>query len=215
MVTTKKVDLKRELPELYSATRRPGLVEVPELAFLMIDGHGDPNRAPEYAQAVEAIYTVAYTAKFIVKRSLDGIDVAVMPLEGLWWTPDYSTFTTDDKSAWDWTMMIAQPEQVTPEVVEQARAKAAGRKALAAIDRVRRETFREGRAAQVMHIGPYAAEGPTIQSLHAFIAENGYERAGKHHEIYLRDPRRSAPEKMRTIVRQPVTPAPTMPAGGA
>jgi hypothetical protein len=215
MVTTKKVDQKRELPELYSAARRPGLVEVPELAFLMIDGHGDPNRAPEYAQAVEAIYTVAYTAKFIVKRSLDGIDVAVMPLEGLWWTPDYSTFTTDDKSAWDWTMMIAQPEQVTPEVVEQARAKAAGRKALAAIDRVRRETFREGRAAQVMHIGPYAAEGPTIQSLHAFIAENGYERAGKHHEIYLRDPRRSAPEKMRTIVRQPVTPAPTMPAGGA
>jgi hypothetical protein len=215
MVTTKKVDLKRELPELYSAARRPGLVEVPELAFLMIDGHGDPNRAPEYAQAVEAIYTVAYTAKFIVKRSLDGIDVAVMPLEGLWWTPDYSTFTTDDRSAWDWTMMIAQPEQVTPEVVEQARAKAAGRKALAAIDRVRRETFREGRAAQVMHIGPYAAEGPTIQSLHAFIAENGYERAGKHHEIYLRDPRRSAPEKMRTIVRQPVTPAPTMPAGGA
>ena len=124
MVTT-KVDLKRELPELYSAARRPGLVEVPELAFLMIDGHGDPNRAPEYAQAVEAIYAVAYTAKFIVKRAPDGIDFTVMPLEGLWWTPDYSTFTTDDKSAWDWTMMIAQPEQVTAEVVEQARAKAA------------------------------------------------------------------------------------------
>ena len=208
MVTT-KVDLKRELPELYSAARRPGLVEVPELAFLMIDGHGDPNTASEYAQAVEAIYTVAYTTRFILKRARDGIDFGVMPLEGLWWTPDMSTFTTDDKSAWDWTMMIAQPEQVTSEVVEQARAKAAGKKALAAIDRVRLERFSEGRAAQVMHIGPYATEGPTIQRLHAFIAEQGCERAGKHHEIYLSDPRRSAPEKMKTIVRQPVTPTPT------
>jgi len=208
MVTT-KVDLKHEQPELYSAARRPGLVEVPELAFLMIDGHGDPNRAPEYAQAVEAIYAIAYTAKFIVKRSPDGIDFAVMPLEGLWWTPDYSTFTTDDKSAWDWTMMIAQPEQVTAEVVEKARANAARKKSLGAIGRVRLELFREGRVAQVMHIGPYATEGPTIQSLHAFIAEKGYERAGKHHEIYLGNPRRSAPEKMKTIVRQPVTPAPS------
>jgi hypothetical protein len=208
MVTT-KVDLKRELLELYSAARRPGLVEVPELAFLMIDGHGDPNRALEYSQAVEAIYAVAYTAKFIVKRAPDGIDFAVMPLEGLWWTPDYSTFTTDDKSAWDWTMMIAQPEQVTAEVVEKARASAARKKSLGAIGRVRLELFREGRVAQVMHIGPYATEGPTIQRLHAFIAEKGYERAGKHHEIYLGNPRRSAPEKMKTIVRQPVTPAPS------
>jgi hypothetical protein len=209
VTVTTKVDLKRELPELYSAARRPGLVEVPELAFLMIDGHGDPNTASEYAQAVEAIYTVAYTTKFILKRARDGIDFGVMPLEGLWWTPDMATFTTDDKSAWDWTMMIAQPEQVTPEVVEQARAKAAGKKALAAIDRVRLERFSEGRAAQVMHIGPYTTEGPTIQRLHAFIAEQGCERAGKHHEIYLSDPRRSAPEKVKTIVRQPVTPTPT------
>jgi hypothetical protein len=209
VTVTTKVDLKRELPELYSAARQPGLVEVPELAFLMIDGHGDPNTASEYAQAVEAIYAVAYTTKFILKRARDGIDFGVMPLEGLWWTPDVSTFTTDDKSAWDWTMMIAQPEQVTSEVVEQAQAKAAGKKALAAIDRVRLERFSEGRAAQVMHIGPYATEGPTIQRLHAFIAEQGCERAGKHHEIYLSDPRRSAPEKMKTIVRQPVTPTPT------
>jgi len=209
VTVTTKVDLKRQLPELYSAARQPGLVEVPELAFLMIDGHGDPNTASEYAQAVEAIYAVAYTTKFILKRARDGIDFGVMPLEGLWWTPDMSTFTTDDKSAWDWTMMIAQPEQVTSEVVEQARAKAAGKKALAAIDRVRLERFSEGRAAQVMHIGPYATEGPTIQRLHAFISEQGCERAGKHHEIYLSDPRRSAPERMKTIVRQPVTPTPT------
>ena len=209
MVTT-KVDLRRELPELYSAARRPSLVDVPELAFLMIDCHGDPNSAPEYAQAVQAIYAVAYSAKFIAKRATpDNVDVAVMPLEGLWWTSDMSRFTTDDKSAWDWTMMIAQPEQVTAEVVEQARAKAAEKKALAAIDRIRLEHFREGRAAQVMHIGPYATEGPTIQSLHMFIAVEGYEPVGKHHEIYLRDPRRSAPEKMKTIVRQPVTPVAT------
>jgi hypothetical protein len=206
---TTRVDLKRELRELYTASRRPGWVEVPELVFLMIDGHADPNTAPEYGEAVRAIYAVAYAAKFVVKRAPDGIDFGVMPLEGLWWTPDMATFTTDDKSAWDWTTMIAQPEQVTPEVVERARAKAAGNKALAAIDRVRLERFREGQAAQVMHIGPYATEGPTIHGLHVFIAEQGYERAGKHHEIYLSDPRRSAPEKMKTIVRQPVTPTPT------
>jgi hypothetical protein len=206
---TTRVDLKRELRELYTASRCPGWVEVPELVFLMIDGHGDPNTAPEYGEAVRAIYAVAYAAKFVVKRAPDGIDFGVMPLEGLWWTPDMATFTTDDKSAWDWTTMIAQPEQVTPEVVERARAKAAGNLALAAIDRVRLERFREGHAAQVMHIGPYATEGPTIHGLHVFIAEQGYERAGKHHEIYLSDPRRSAPEKMKTIVRQPVTPTPT------
>jgi hypothetical protein len=180
------------------------VVEVPELAFLMIDGHGDPNTAPEYAEALEALYAVAYTAKFALKRAPGGIDYAVMPLEGLWWTPDMATFTTADKSAWDWTMMIVQPDPVTAEVVEEARATVARTKGLEAIARVRLERFAEGRAAQVMHVGPFAAEGPTIERLHAFIAERGLGRAGKHHEIYLSDPRRTAPERLRTILRQPV-----------
>ncbi|MGZ8770413.1 MAG: GyrI-like domain-containing protein, partial [Aeromicrobium sp.] len=140
-----------------------------------------------------------------IKRAEGGIDYGVMPLEGLWWVPDMSTFTTADKSAWDWTMMIMQPDQVTPDLLEQARVKAAAKNPLEAISRVRLERFGEGTAAQVMHTGPYATEGPTIQRLHAFIDEQGYERTGKHHEIYLSDPRRAAPEKLKTIVRQPVT----------
>jgi hypothetical protein len=199
-----KIDLKRQMRELYAAAREPTLVDVPELVFIMIDGHGDPNTSPEYSEAIEALYTLAYTAKFAVKRAPEGIDYGVMPLEGLWWTPDMSQFTTAEKSAWDWTMMIMQPDHVTTEVFEDARAKAAEKKPLDAIGRVRLERFAEGPAAQIMHIGPYAAEGPTIQRLHAFIAEQGCERSGKHHEIYLSDPRRSAPEKLRTIVRQPI-----------
>ena len=113
-----RMDLKRELKELYSAGYEPVLVDVPELAFLMIDGHGDPNTAPEYGLAIEALYSVAYTAKFTVKRAPGGVDFGVMPLEGLWWANDMSTFSSDDKSAWEWTVMIAQPDMVTPEVVE-------------------------------------------------------------------------------------------------
>jgi hypothetical protein len=201
------IDLRRELSALYSATREPAFVDVPELSFLMIDGHGDPNTAPAYAEAVQALYSVAYTIRFALKRRPDPVDAPVMPLEGLWWTPDMATFSTEDKSAWDWTMMIVVPRQVTGEVVEETRAAAARKHPLAALDRVRLERFAEGRCAQVLHVGPYSAEGPTIAGLHAFIAANGCTLSGKHHEIYLGDPRRAAPERLRTIVRQPVGPA--------
>ncbi|MGZ4556484.1 MAG: GyrI-like domain-containing protein [Mycobacteriaceae bacterium] len=200
----KRIDYKRELPELYAPGGEPAIVNVPRLAYLMIDGHGDPNTAPEYTEAVEALYAVAYAAKFAVKRAPDGIDYGGMPLEGLWWTPDISEFTTQDKSAWDWTMMIMQPDQVTTVVFDDARTKATKKKSLDAISRVRLERLTEGLAAQIRHVGTYDAEGPTIERLHAFITEQGYERAGKHHEIYLSDPRRAAPEKMKTILRQPV-----------
>ncbi|WP_332666169.1 GyrI-like domain-containing protein [Aeromicrobium sp.] len=200
-----KVDLKREFDALYTAGREPALVDVPELPFLSIDGHGDPNTAPEYAEAVQAIYQVAYTLKFTLKRAEDGIDYGVMPLEGLWWVPDMTTFSTSDKSDWDWTMMILQPSVVTEPMVEQAKESAASKHPSAAIARVRLERFEEGEAAQVMHIGPYADEGPTIARLHAFIDQAGLDLSGKHHEIYLGDPRRAAPEKLRTIIRQPVS----------
>ncbi len=205
MPETTKIDYKRELSELYRAGRTPAVVEVPELAFLMIDGHGDPNTAVEYREAIEALYTIAYTAKFAVKRGPAGVDFGVMPLEGLWWTEDMSTFSTAKKSDWDWTMMIMQPEQVSRAVFEQARESAESKKPeLAAIGDVRLERFAEGPAAQVMHVGPFSTEGPTIERLHAFIAEQGYERRGKHHELYMSDPRRCAPEKLKTIVRQPI-----------
>lgn len=198
------IDLRRELSALYTAQRVPAFVDVPELSFLMVDGHGDPNTDPAYADAVQALYSLAYTIRFALKRRPDAVDAPVMPLEGLWWTPDMATFSADDKSQWDWTMMIVVPEQVTAEVVEDARVAAARKRPLPALDKVRLQRFAEGRCAQVLHVGPYSTEGPTIAALHAFIAAEGCRLSGKHHEIYLGDPRRAAPAKLRTIVRQPV-----------
>jgi hypothetical protein len=131
-----------------------------------------------------------------------------MPLEGLWWTPDMSEFSLEDKDRWLWTMIIAQPPEVTTAIFEQARTQAQRKKSSPALARLRLEEFHEGLAAQIMHLGPYAAEGPTIARLHAFIHEQGYAfdgRQQKHHEIYLSDPGRTAPEKIKTVIRQPMT----------
>lgn len=199
-----KQDWKKELKSLYAPSSRPTVVDVPAMRFLMLDGHGDPNTEPRYREAVEALYSLAYTVKFAV-RAESGIDFAVYPLEGLWWTPDMREFTTQRKADWDWTMMIAQPEPVTSALVEEARAKAIAKKGLALLGEVRFEEFAEGRCAQVLHTGPFADEGPVIAGLHAFIRDRAGELAGKHHEIYLSDPRRTAPEKLRTVIRQPFT----------
>jgi hypothetical protein len=198
-----KLDAKRELGELYSPRREPALVEVPELAYLMVDGRGDPN-GPAYAAAIGALYAVAYTIKFTVKRAPGGVDFGVMPLEGLWWADDPAAFARARRDDWMWTAMILQPGVVTVETVEAAREAAAAKRSLPALPGLRFESFREGLAAQVLHLGPYADEGPGIERLHAFIAEHGYRLAGKHHEIYLSDPRRTAPERLRTVLRQPV-----------
>jgi hypothetical protein len=207
MSTAMKVDYRRELRSLYAPGSAPTIVEVPGLAYLMADGHGDPNTAPEFGEAIEALFAVAYAAKVAVKRAPEGIDYGVMPLEGLFWTSDPSTFTSVDRSAWDWTLMIMQSGLVTAEVFAEAQATARKRKSLEVIDRMRFKRFAEGLAAQVLHIGPYGAEWSTIERLHAFIAEQRYERTGKHHEVYLSDPRRAAPEKLKTIIRQPIAAA--------
>jgi hypothetical protein len=204
MTTT--IDLRRRLKGLYTAKAAPALVDVPELGYLMIDGRGDPNTSPEYAAAVQALYSVAYTIRFALKRRADPVDAPVMPLEGLWWLPDMRTFSVDDKSGWLWTMLILQSEHTTEDLVAEARESAGRRKGLPAIERVRLERFAEGRAAQVLHRGPYSAEGPTVERLHRFIADHGLALTGKHHEIYLGDPSRTAPERLRTIIRQPVEP---------
>jgi hypothetical protein len=201
---TTTVDLRRNLPHLYRADANPALVDVPPLDYLMIDGHGDPNSAPEYAEAVQALYTVAFTIRFALKRLPEPVDAPVMPLEGLWWVSDMAAFTVEDKAAWDWTMMIAQSSHSTPEVAAAARQAAARKKAIPAISSVRLERYAEGRAAQILHRGPYSEEGPTVEALHRFIEDRGLTLSGKHHEIYLGDPRRTAPEKLRTIIRQPV-----------
>lgn len=199
------IDLRKTFKTFYAPSAKGfSLVEVPPLQFIMIDGTGDPNSAPEYQQALEALYAVSYGLKFRLKKA--GIaDWSVMPLEGLWWAEDMSVFSSSsERGAWQWTMMIAQPDVVTAEHVEQVAASAGRKKALPALERLRLETFAEGLSAQIMYHGAYADEGPTIARMHAWIAEQGYVLRGVHHEIYLGDPRRSAPEKLKTIIRQPV-----------
>jgi hypothetical protein len=203
---SKKLDYKRELNELYGPRAGPpAIVDVPELSFLMVDGMGDPNTSRNYREAVEALFAVSYRVKFAVKRGAGGIDYGVMPLEGLWWVDDMSTFSVDDKSNWSWTAMIMQPDVVTDELVQGSIPEAS--KKLPAATRLRLDRFGEGRAAQVLHLGPYSAERPTIERLHAFIAEAGYRLRGKHHEIYLSDPSRAEPAKLKTILRQPIAAA--------
>ena len=200
-----KLDLKKELRQLYlpSATA-VSLVDVPELWFAMIDGSGDPNGSPAFEAAVGALYAVSFTAKFLVKAE-QARDYVVMPLEGLWWMEDMAQFSLDRKDEWLWTLMILQPDYVTPEVFEQALGQARRKRDNPALAEVRFEAFHEGLSAQIMHLGPYSEEGPTVARLHAFIAEQGYRPHGKHHEIYLGDPRRCAPDKLKTVLRQPVT----------
>jgi hypothetical protein len=198
-----KLDLKKELKEFYIArTERVTEVDVPEGRFLMIDGRGDPNTSPAYPEAMQALYSLAYTVKFTLKNTRDA-DFAVMPLEGLWWVPDMRDFSAEAKDDWCWTMMIRMPEFVAAEDVEQARHAAAKRKDLAGLATVRLDTYAEGPAAQIMHLGSYSDETENIKKVHAWIADNGYERTGKHHEIYLSDPNRTAVEKLKTIIRQP------------
>lgn len=198
-------DWRKELKHLYRpSTREVACVDVPPMNYLMVDGRGDPNIAQEYAEAVEALFAVAYAIKFAVKKGALAIDYGVMPLEGLWWTEDMSKFSVDAKADWRWTMMIAQPQFVTGEMAQAAIAAVRERKNPAAIPKVRFEEFAEGRCAQVMHIGPFSAEGPAIARVHAFIEAGGGRLRGKHHEIYLSDIRRAAPEKWKTIIRQPM-----------
>ncbi len=201
-----KVDYKKQLKELYQAkTGTPVVVNVPAMNYIMIDGHGDPNTSQDYIDAVQALYPVAYTIKFMCKKELQK-DFGVMPLEGLWWTEDMRDFNTQDKSNWLWTVMIMQPDVVTKDIYDQSIKQVAGKKNPKALDKVRFESYDEQRAAQVMYIGPYADEGPTIHNLHGFIKEQGgkLEETNKHHhEIYLGDPRRTDPAKLKTIIRQP------------
>jgi hypothetical protein len=180
---------------------------VPELAFLMIDGRGDPNTSEAYHEALEALYGVAYTLKFGLKKEDAERDFKVAPLEGLWWT-DEAAPTMDalqrDRDAWNWTMMIAVPDEVTADEVTTASGAAARKRDLPAAPLLRLERFEEGLAAQIMHVGPYAEEAPTIERLHDFVAAQGYELRGRHHEIYLGDPHRTAPERLKTVLRHPV-----------
>jgi hypothetical protein len=199
-----KIDLKKDLKHLYQPSSTDVVqVEVPTFNFLMIDGEGDPNTSPDYKEAVEALFSVAYTAKFMVKKGVQAVDYVVMPLEGLWWADDMSSFVANDKSHWKWKMMIMQPSFVGVEVIDEAIAGVQRKKKLPVLSGLRFESFTEGCCAQILHIGPFSEEGPTIERVHDFINSRA-SLTGKHHEIYLSDIRRADPKKWKTIIRQPM-----------
>ena len=199
-----KRDMKKELKDLYNpSTKHVTIVEVPKMNFLMIDGSGDPNTSQMYKDAIEALFSLSYTIKFMIKKT-KAVDYAVMPLEGLWWVDDMSNFSVTSKDEWKWTAMIMQPEHVTENIVAKAVEEIEKKKNLPSLSKIRFDSFHEGTSAQIMYIGAYADEGPTIMNIHEFINKNEGALIGKHHEIYLSDPRRAAPEKLKTIIRQPM-----------
>lgn len=198
-----KLDLRKELKKYYTAKIEPEIIDIPPGMFLAIVGRGEPG-GEEYAAALQALYGLSYALKFRCKA--EGRDFTVMGLEGLWWWGDEAAFAPEEappRDQWNWRSMIRQPGFITKEMVEEARAEVREKRG-AAVDRVELEEFHEGLSAQVMHVGPYSEEGPTIRRLHEFIEEQGYRPRGRHHEIYLSDPRRSKPEKIKTILRQPI-----------
>lgn len=204
-----KIDLKKLYKHLYSPpSNEVTLVEVPEFQFLMIDGHIEPGSAPAESQsfqdALGALYSVAYTLKFMSKLDQENpLDFTVMALEALWWVQSGS-FNLSEVEPWYFTAMMMQPDHITSRRFQEALAQASKKRPNPALSHLRFEPFREGLSIQMMHIGPYADEKRTLEQMRAFALEHGYDYRGKHHEIYLGDPRRAAPEKLKTVLRQPV-----------
>ena len=201
-----KIDYKKELKHLYRpSAKKVEAVDVPRMNFLMIDGEGDPNTSQAFKDAIGVLYPLSYTLKFMIKKGGIGVDYGVLPLEGLWWADDMSSFNVENKNSWQWTLMIMQPELVTEEMVQEANEQVMKKKNPMSLPLVRFESFEEGKVAQIIHIGPFSEERPTVEKVHTFIKEIGSQRRGKHHEIYLSDIRRAATDNWRTIIRQPMS----------
>lgn len=200
-----KADLKKTIDAYRAKTGEFRILDVPPQRYLMIDGRGDPNTSPEYSAALEALYPLAYKAKFLSKREL-ARDFVVMPLEGLWWADDMSSFTTRrDKSRWSWTMMILQPDWIDEGLVATAVGQVRAKGSPARLGDVRFATLEEGACVQTLHVGAFDDEAAVLERMHDdFIPANSLRMRGTHHEIYLSDPRRTARDKLRTILRQPV-----------
>ena len=198
-----KIDYKKDLKHLYLPTAKEfTYVDVPRMNFLIVDCHGDPNRSPDFQTVTETLYAMSYTLKFMLK--IEGADYVVAPLEGLWWMEDMAEFNLQSKDRWEWTLLMMQPEMVTQGHIERALVEVTRKRNLPGLPRLRFEPFHEGLAVQIMYFGAYADEGPTIARMHSFIRESSHEPNGKHHEIYLGDPRRTVPAKLKTVIRQPV-----------
>jgi hypothetical protein len=204
-----KPDLRKELKYLYApSARQVEVVDVPTFKFAVIDGQIEPGAAPgtsrSFQEALAALYGISFTLKFTSKlRQENPIDYTVMALEGLWWTAA-GAFDLGRKDRWLWTAMIMQPDHITEEMFQAAMQQLKTKKDSPALDRLRLETFHEGLCIQIMHVGPYDDEPRTIEKMTAFAHENGYRLRGRHHEIYLGDPRRAKPEKLKTVLRHPV-----------
>jgi hypothetical protein len=205
------LELKKHYKPLFSASAKaPQLVDVPQLNFLRIDGaiepgHG-PSDSPLFAENLQALYGASYTLKFMLKKRLESpVDYPVMPLEGLWWVED-GHFDIHIKDNWHYTIQIMQPDCVTPDLFAEALAKLRKKKGdIEAFSRLRLEPFHEGLAVQMLHIGPYAAEPVTVEKMDAYLQAERLQKRGHHHEIYLGDPMRADPAKLKTILRHPVT----------
>ncbi len=205
---TQKTDFKKELDSYQADSHKFRIVQVPRLRYLMVDGHGDPNTSQEFADAIAALYPVAYKLKFASKQEL-GKDYVVMPLEGLWWADNMETFTSvRDKSQWNWTLMIMVPDWITGDMFEEAVTKVTAGDKPASLDRLRLETLDEGTCVQTLHIGSYDDEADILDQMHhQFVPEHGLRMVKKHHEIYFSDFRKVATDKLRTILRHPVVDA--------
>jgi hypothetical protein len=205
-IKTQKLDFKKEYKYLFSpSAKEPEMVEVPAFKYIKIDGQGDPNTCKDFQDKIMVLYGLAYTIKFMLKLDKeDPFDFTVPPLSGLWCADDITAFAQGRKHEWKWTLMVLMPDRVTRDVFQKGKEELKRKKDPVFLDQARFEIYEEGLSAQIMHIGPYAEEGPTITKLHEFFQGRGYTFNGSHHEIYLGDPRRSKPEKLRTILRQPI-----------
>lgn len=204
-----KIDLKKELKYLYvPSARQVEVVDVPRFNFAMVDGEiepgATPGTSPTFQQALEALYGISFTLKFSSKlRKENPIDYTVMALEGLWWV-EQGEFDITRPDNWHWTAMMLQPDHITTEMFQEALAQLRKKKPSPALDKLRFEPFQEGLCMQIMHVGPYAEEPRTLARMEQFAQQNGYAMHGKHHEIYLGDPRRADPSKLKTVLRHPI-----------
>ena len=200
-----KIDFRKELKHLYMPSAKEfSIVEVPLMRYLMVDGKGNPNSSPEYQAALGTLYPVSYTLKFTSKKEI-GRDYVVPPLEGLWWADDMSAFEEGRKDNWKWTMMIMVPDWINKAMIKDAIDTVRKKKGNLKLKELRLESLREGRCVQIMHIGSYDDEAPVLARLHhEYLPQHGLEFNGKHHEIYIGDPRKTTPNKLKTVLRQPV-----------
>lgn len=201
-----KIDFKKEFKSEYTASQKEiKLIEIPKLNYLAIQGSGNPNTTPMYQEAIEALYAVAYTIKFKIKKE-GQMDYGVMPLETLWWLPEEKTeMDESNKSSWCWETLIMQPLFIDEKMVSEAIKEVGSKKRLSLTGAIKFKVLEEGLAMQMMHKGPYDKEEESIALLHEFIKNNGYTKVGLHHEIYLNDPRRTAADNLKTIIRQPIS----------